>query len=201
MALKTFPGFPDFRRFQGGPWINGSTTNETGGLKAGGRISSDFLTTRAPARARRDGKRAPRRERPWGPAVAADFSSAGGPWHGATCPSPACPEAATALPSGSTAQAKSLSCLAMAAYHFQPGFPPPETLCYPHSPPRLKNRTASDPCWVNRFQFPVLHVFNCMFCMVSNDHSKLQAAQLSIAEKRAISSLEMPYTVNFSSIP
>lgn len=138
--LKTFPSFPDFRRFRRGPWINGRTTNETRGLKAGGRMSCDFLTARASAGASRDGTRPPPGERPRGPAVAADFSSAGGTGHGA-----ACPKATTALPSSSTAQAESLSCLAVAAHHFQPAPPPPETLCYPHSRARLKNRTASDP--------------------------------------------------------
>lgn len=146
VMLKTFPGSPDFRRFQSGLWINGRTANETGGLKAGGRISCDFLTTKASARASCDGKQVPPGERSRGPAVAADFPSAGGPGHGATCP-----KATMALSSSYTAQAKSLSYLAVAAYHFQPGFPPPETLCYPHSQASLKNRTASDPCWVNRF--------------------------------------------------
>lgn len=109
-------------------------------------MSCDFLTARASAGASRDGKQAPPGERPRGPAVAADFSSAGGPGHGA-----ACPKATMALPGSSTARAESLSCLAVAAHHFQPGPPPPEMLCYPHSRARLKNRTASDPRWVNRF--------------------------------------------------
>jgi len=144
VMLKTFLSFSDFRRFQSEPWIKGRTTNETGGLKAGGRISCDFLTMWASARARLDGKRAP----PRGPALAAGCSSAGGPRHGASCPSPASPEATAALPRGSSTWAKTPSCPAAAVYHCQPGLPP---LCYPHSQARLKNSTASDPCQGNRF--------------------------------------------------
>lgn len=81
---------------------------------------------------------------------------------------------------------------------FQSGFPP-ETLCFPHSRGRFKNRTASDLCRVN-ILFSWLAWLNSMCCMVSKDHSQLQAAQFLEAEKRHISSLEMSHTVNLSSI-
>lgn len=122
-----------------------------------------------------------------------------GPGHGATCsvPSPASPKASTALPSSSTTQIKNLS-LGMTAYLFQSAFPP-ETPCFPHSRGRFKNRTASDLCRVN-ILFSWLAWLNSMCCMVSKDHSQLQAAQFLEAEKRHILSLEMSHTVNLSSI-
>lgn len=72
--------FPDFRMVQRGPQISSRTTNETGGLKAGGRIGCDFLTIRTSARASCDGKQAPPKR---GLRVLLSLQSLCGGWTGA----------------------------------------------------------------------------------------------------------------------
>ena len=59
-----------------------------------------------------------------------------------------------------------------------------------------------------KIALPLIHVREtdfssqfCMCCAVSKHHGKLWAAQLLIAEKRVIPSLEISFTVNLSSIP